>query len=156
MLKAQRWILETDVTQILNTAQTRSVTLCYKTSGSGVALGDYAGSVDLFANPSGQTPAGLLLNDQVSIDPTRQHINFHKDELLVGQRCTLLKKGRVIIDQIVGNPTQGQIAYLTASGQLTPTVDPNGGVTATPKVGKFASIKDETGFVAVDILLPQL
>ncbi len=155
-IKANRVILETDITQILNTAQTRGVTLCYATSGSGVALGDSAGSVDNFVNPSGKTPAGLLMNDQVSIDPTRQHINFHKDELLVGQRCTLLRKGRVTIDNITGNPTEGAIAYLAASGSLTPTVDANGGTAATPKVGKFASSMDESGYAAVDIMLPQL
>ena len=154
-LKGSRVVIETDITQTSNTVASRGVVLSYTANGSGVALGDSAGTADPLANPSGKMPAGLLLNDVVNIDQTRYHRNFQKDEVVVGMRVNLLRKGRVTTDQVVGAPTPGATAYLTASGQLTPTVSATGGVVATPKVGSFQSAVDESGYATVDILLPQ-
>lgn len=153
-LKGDRVILETDITMTCDSVASRGVTLVIKTGGSGVNLGDTAGAADLVANPSGYKVAGLLLNDVVDVDTTRYHLNFHKDERLVGQRSTLLRKGRVTTDKVSGTPTAGATAYLTTNGNLTPTVSATGGVTATPKVGVFAGALDENGFAAVDINLP--
>jgi Arc/MetJ family transcription regulator len=44
------------------------------------------------ALPSGKVPVGLLLNDMVNIDLTRQHLNQHKDEVQKGGKVTLLKR----------------------------------------------------------------
>lgn len=153
-LKADRVILETDITLTCETATTRGVVLCHKTSGSGVAIGDSAGQADLYASASGNKVAGLLLNDVVDIDQTRYHRNFHKDETMKSERCTLLRKGRVTTDAISGTPTVGATAYLTANGQLTPTKSATGGTVATPPVGEFKSIKDANGFVCVELNLP--
>jgi hypothetical protein len=153
-LKGERVILETDITLTCQSATNRGVVLCYKTSGSGVNLGESAGAADLMANPSGFVPAGLLLGDVVNIDLTRYHLNFHKDEVQVGMRVNLLRKGRVTIDGISGTPAVGDTAYLTTNGNLTNTLSATGGLKATPKVGQFQSIKDENGFATVDINLP--
>lgn len=153
-LKGDRVVIETDITLTCETATERGVVLVHKTAGSGIGLGASAGKADFVASASGQKVAGLLLNDVVSIDETRYHRNFHKDEMKVGERCTLLKKGRVTTNKIVGTPTVDDIAYLTSSGQLTPTISSTGGLVATPKVGKFASGKDADGYAAVDINLP--
>jgi hypothetical protein len=153
-LKGDRIVLESDITQTCLSATQRGVVLCYSASGSGVGQGASAGTSDLFANPSGQIVAGLLMNDVVNVDLTRYHLNFHKLETLIGMRVELLRKGRITTDQISGNPSVGNTAYLTASGQLTPTVSSTGGLAATPKVGVFRTTKDENGFSSVDINLP--
>lgn len=153
-LRGDRLVIETDITMTCPTATLRGVVLCFSTQGSGVALGDSAGVADLFANPSGHSPAGMLMNDMVNIDQTRFHKNFHKDEVQVGNRCTLLKKGRLTTDQVTGAPAAAGTAYLTANGQLTPTLSATGGLVATPRVGQFRGGVDESNFVTVDIDLP--
>jgi hypothetical protein len=153
-LKGDRVILETDIHLAGMSVTNRGVVLVISLSGSGAALGDTAGQASLATSASGNTPAGLLLNDIVQIDETRFHRNYFKLQQLVGERCTLLTKGRVTTDQVSGSPTAGQTAYLTSNGQLTPTLSATGGLVATPKVGKFASAPDESGFVTVDINLP--
>ncbi len=154
-LKGDRTIIETDITQTVASVASRGVVLCYATTGSGAALGDTAGGVDLYASASGKVVAGLLLNDVVNVDETRYHRNFHKLEQLITERSTLLRKGRVVTDQ-VANVTivAGDTAYLTSNGQLTNAVSSTGGLVATPKVGKFASKRDQDGFAAVDVNLP--
>lgn len=153
-LKGPRVIIETDITFTCQSTTNRGVVLCRTLAGSGVALGNLAGQASLSASPSGLRVAGLLMNDVVNIDPTRQHINFQQDQTLVGQRCTLLRKGRVTTDQISGSPNDGDTAYLTTNGQLTPTMSATGGLVATPKIGVFDGIKDENGFITVDVNLP--
>ena len=56
------------------------------------------------ANPSGAYPLGVLLNDMVNLDLTRQHLNQHKDEVQKGGKITILRKGYVVTDAISGTP----------------------------------------------------
>lgn len=155
-LKGERVVLETDITLTCDSEAEAGVVLCYETDGSGVALGDRAGEVDLIAAPSGYKVAGLLMNDVEDVDETQHHRNFHKDVTKPGERCTLLRKGRVTTNKITGTPAVGGTAYLTANGVLTPTMSATGGIVATPKVGQFVSLKDENGYVTVDVMLPTL
>lgn len=152
-LKGDRVVIETDITMTCDTATLRGVVLSHKTSGSGIALGDSANAATLAATASGNVPVGILMNDVVNVDETRYHRNFHKDETMVNARCNILRKGRVTTDAISGTPTVNATAYLTDAGKLTPT---NAGAAATPKVGQFRSIKDESGFCTVDLNLPQI
>lgn len=153
-LKKERVVIETDITHSCESVAERGVVLVYKTSGSGIALGDTAGEADLVSNPSGKVVFGVLLNDVVNVDETRYKMNFHKDETRVGDPCNVLRKGRVTTDKVTGTPTVGATAYLTSNGTVTPTLSSTGGLVATPKVGQFVSIKDESGFVTLDINLP--
>lgn len=153
-LKGDRIVIDTDITLNCLSVAERGVVLVHKTAGSGVALGSFAGAADLVANPSGFKVAGVLMNDVVNIDETRFHRNYHKSEMLVGERCNLLKKGRVVTNMVTGTPTAGDIAYITTSGNVTPTVSATGGLVATPKVGVFAGAKDENGYVALEVNLP--
>lgn len=154
-LKGTRNILETDGTKTCPSAASRGVVLVDKTSGSGNAIGDHSGTADLVANPSGYSVAGLLLGDVVNVDQTRYHLNYHKDETIIGGRVNLLRKGMVVTDAIAAvTPSAGQTAYLTSNGTLTNAVSATGGLVATPKVGQFRSGKDENGFAAVDVALP--
>lgn len=156
-LKGDRLIVETDTTNICNDVIVqKGAIVCYDTPGSGSAMNDInAGYVKLApGSASGKVPAGLSLATFVNIDQTRQHRNYHKDEQVVGEKAPLAVKGWFTTDQSTGTPTVGAPAYLGASGQLTPTLSTTGGLAATPRVGLYKSIVDESGFVKVEINLP--
>lgn len=144
----------TDITKINVSAATRGVILCHYTSGSGAGIGDTAGSVSKSASASGAKVAGLLLNDQVSLDETLYERSRQKDVMLVNERCTLGRQGTWYTDEISGSPAVGDTAYLTANGQVTPTMSATGGLVATPKVGQFSTIKNENGFAGLELNLP--
>ena len=119
------------------------------TSSSGVAMDDPNAVVTYAASASGRVPAGLLLNDVVNLDLTRQHINWYRDEVQTGGKVTLLRQGQVTTDMIVPGvvPAPGSGAYLGASGLLTTVTTPGA------KVGTFLSAKDSDGYAKVDINL---
>ncbi len=145
---------ETDITKINVSAATRGVILSHYSNGSGIGRGDSAGSVSLAVSASGAKVAGLLLNDQVNLDETIYHRNRQKDVMLINERCTLGRKGVWYTNEISGTPAVDDTAYLTSNGQVTPTLSTTGGLVATPKVGKFTTIKDEHGYVGLELNLP--
>lgn len=153
-LKPQRVVLETDITLTCSSVTERGVGLVRGNAGSGITLGDSAGTATLAANPSGNVFAGLLLSDIVSVDETKFHRNWQKDVQVPGERVNLLKKGRITTNMIIGTPTDGATAYLSSSGNFTPTLHASGGVAATPKVGQFVGIKDENGYQTIDFNFP--
>jgi hypothetical protein len=153
-LRGERVIIETDITLSSAAVTSRGCVMAYSTSGSGVAIGDSAGTVDKFASASGKVPAGILLQDVVSTDQSRYHLNFHKEEVPSGAPVTLVRKGRLTTNEVTGTPAVGGTAYLTSNGQVTPTMSATGGLSATPKVGQFVSIKDADGYVTIDVNLP--
>lgn len=146
--------LETDISNKCLTVASAGVGLCVTTSGSGVNLGDSAGAVSLAANPSGLAFAGPLLHEVADIDETKFHRNYHKEQSLINEPCTIGRKGRWTTDKISGTPTRGDIAYLTTNGNFTPTMSATGGLVATPKAGNFRSAKDESGFAEIEFNLP--
>lgn len=150
-LKGDRDVLQTDISFTLSDVAERGVVLCYSTAGSGQALGNKAGVATLASNPSGLKPLGMLLQDFVSVDQTKYHRNYHKVEQVLGDNAEIMRKGWVVTNKLSGTPGKGDTAYLTTSGQVTPT---NGGAVATPKVGEFMGGKDEDGYVKVYIDLP--
>lgn len=153
-LKGDRKIVDTDISFFMNEVSSRGCVVVYSTVGSGAALDQSAALVTVTSSPSGKAPAGLLLNDMVDIDQTRQHINFLKDEMIKGSKVTLLTRGEVLTDQIVSGttPAVGNKAYLGPYGRLTPTQNATPAV--TPFVGEFLSSKDEDGYCKVRINLP--
>jgi len=95
-----------------------------------------------------QAPAGLLLNDVVNLDLTRQHLNEQKDEVQLGSKVLLLQRGFVVSNNISGTPTAADIGaalYVSPDGFMGP--GDNGG----PRVGRLLSIKDEDGYAKVQI-----
>ena len=95
---------------------------------------------------------GILLNDVVDLDLTRQHINWHKDEVQKGSKVTLLRQGQVTTDMIVtaAAPGVGSGVYIGVSGLLT-TVVAAGATSNGISCGRFLSSKDADGFCKVDI-----
>ena len=148
-LRPDRFEDATDISFFMNVTADRGLIVVHDSTGSGAAMDDSAAYV---AVPTGQAPsttkpAGLLLNDVVNVDQTRQHLNWHQDETQLGGKVCLLRRGWVVTDKISGTPTgNGSPAYYTNAGLLTET-DPGSG----PKVGRFLSKKDVDGFAKVEI-----
>lgn len=152
-LKSDRNVLETDISLVCNDVVSKGLVLVYGTAASGVG-NETPGVATLVTNPSGYKVAGLTLASFVSIDQTRQHRNFHKDEQVIGEKAPLLRKGYVVTDAVAGTPAPGAPAYLVGTGVLSTVVSSTGGEVATPLVGVFATAKDESGFAKVYINLP--
>lgn len=157
-LKSDRSEVQTDISFFMNEVATRGGVVAQSTGGSGAAMDQAAALVTYSAIPSGKIPVGMLLNDMVSLDLTRQHINFHKDEIQKGGKVTLLRKGWVVTSNVEGtDPTSGQPAFLAHSGNLSATDLSNDDVDAdgsTRVVGRFLSNKDQDGYWKVYIDLP--
>ena len=152
-LKGQRVTIEEDISLTCDVASARGFMTVYSTAGSGIALGDRAGICTISATSSGYKPAGILMNDVVDVDTTKYQLNVHKDETLIDERVTLLRKGRITTNALVSGqtPTAGDKAYLGATGKLTGSYVND---VATPRVGTFVAAKDENGYVTADINLP--
>jgi len=165
----------TDISFFMNETGEKGEVLVFSTGGSGAAMDDANAVVTTpNASPSGQ-------ND---IDLTRQHINWHKDEVQLGGKVTLLRHGVIVtnvIDTGAGISSQGITnpkpniavgipAYVgrgaitsggTAQGWLTtgPPLDERGelgrfDVEVRYRVGTFLSTRDEDGYAKVEINLP--
>ena len=146
-LKPDRIEAYTDISFFMNETGERGGIVVHVSGGSGVSMDDANAVVEYAANQSGTKPAGLLLNDVVSLDLTRQHINWHKDEVQLGSKVTLLRQGQVTTNMVATGvtPAAGADAYYDNVGKLT-TVATN-----SVKVGRFLSGKDADGYVKVDI-----
>ena len=157
-LKSDRSTLQTDISFFMNEAATRGGVVSISTGGSGAAMDQGAALVTYKAVPSGAVPVGLLVNDMVDIDLTRQHLNFHKDEVQKGGKVTLMVKGWVVTDKLEGtSPSAGSPAFLAHSGNLAITdlssddTDADG---STRLVGRLLSSPDQDGYAKVFIDLP--
>jgi hypothetical protein len=157
-LKSDRSVLDTDISFFMNEAATRGGIASVSTGGSGAAMDQGEALVTYAALPSGAVPVGLLLNDMVNIDLTRQHLNQHKDEVQKGGKVTLLRKGYVVTSNLEGtSPSAGDPAYVAHSGNLATSdlssddTDDDG---STRLVGRFLSGVDQDGYAKVYIDLP--
>lgn len=119
-LKPDRVEQTTDISFFMNTVAERGgvVSAVTATTGVGVSMDDANAVVAYAAVASGARPLGILLNDVVNLDLTRQHINWHKDEMQVGGKVTLLRQGQVTTNRLVAGitPSAGVDAYVGASG----------------------------------------
>lgn len=146
-LKSDRIELLTDVSFFMNTTAERGGVVSAVTSGSGVAMDDANAVVAYAAAVSGSKPVGVLLNDVVNLDLTRQHINWHKDEVQIGGKVTVLRVGQVTTDRLVSgiSPTTGTDAYVGVSGLIGTSS------TNAVKVGQFLSSVDADGYAKVSV-----
>lgn len=146
-LKPDRIESLTDISFFMNTTAERGGVVSVVTGGSGVSMDDASAVVGYAAVASGALPMGILLNDVVDLDLTRQHINWHKDEVQVGGKVTILRQGQVTTNYLVGDavPAAGSGAYVGASG-LVGTSSSN-----AVKIGTFLSGKDADGYAKVSV-----
>ena len=154
-LKSDRHELMTDISFFMNEVKERGHVALLSTGGSGSAM-DQSAALVTCTSASGKQPMGILLNDMVNIDQTRQHINWHKDEVQKGGKVTLLQRGWIVTNAIEPANTiaAGDIAYVNESGVLGNTDEFYGGVGASGVVGRFLSKLDEDGYAKVFIDLP--
>jgi hypothetical protein len=123
------------------------------TGGSGAAMDQSQALATYSATGSGKVPLGILMNDMVNIDLTRQHINWYKNEVQKGGKVTLLRKGYVVTNKIQGAaPAAGDPAYVAHSGNLSKT--DLVGMGTQPVVGVWLSSPDQDGYAKVEINLP--
>jgi len=146
-LKSDRIELLTDISFFMTTTAERGGVVSAVTSGSGVSMDDASAVVAYAAVASGSKPLGVLLNDVVNLDLTRQHINWHKDEVQVGGKVTLLRNGQVTTNRLVSGitPTAGTPAYVGASGLIGTSS------TNAVQIGSFLSSKDTDGYAKVSV-----
>jgi hypothetical protein len=124
---------------------------------SGAAMDQSVNQVWYALNPTGARPLGILMNDVVNIDLTRQTLNPYKSEAQVGDKVLVARKGYVVTNLVypTGTIRVGAPAYLGTSGYISP----NSGVlpgswgaanlTNAFEIGKFLSLPDEDGYVKV-------
>ena len=162
-LKSDRHELQTDISFFMDEAATRGGVVSHgSTTGSGAAMDHAAAKVKYatatYGNYANSVPVGVLLNDVVNLDLTRQHINWHKDEVQKGGKVTLLKKGWVVTNSVDSSTgiTAGQTAYASSgtAGNLTASKPGENGEMDRLAVGRFLSKADEDGYVKVEINLP--
>jgi hypothetical protein len=150
-LKPDRIELLTDVSFFMSTTAERGgvASVVTATSGVGVSMDDGNAVVAYAAVASGAKPVGVLLNDVVNLDLTRQHINWHKDETQVGGKVTLLRVGQVTTNMLVAGttPSAGADAYVGVSGLIGTSS------TNAVKIGQFLSAKDADGYAKVSVNL---
>jgi hypothetical protein len=146
-LKADREEFHYDIAWYMDEAAERGGVVCVQTADSGGYPGGNLNVVTYAAAPSGRLPVGVLLNDVVDFDPSRQHDNPYRMQVLKGMKVTLIKDGWVTTNRIVPGdaPVGGEDAFLGGSGFFT--------LAATPgrKVGQFLTSKDADGFSRVRV-----
>ncbi len=143
-LKPDRIEHLTDISFFMNTTAERGGVVSFVTGGVGAAMDD-ADAVVQYAVANTGAPAGVLLNDVVNLDLTRQHINWHKDEVQVGGKVTLLRVGQVTTDLVDGTPYAGDAAYVGPSGLISTS---SSGAT---QIGTFLSSVDSDGYAKVSV-----
>ena len=146
-LKGDRNVLETDISFFINVEAEKGELVHLSTGGSGAAM-DNSVALAVTATGNGAQPLGILLNDVVDIDQTRQHINWHKDEVQKGGKCTIMTKGTIVTDKVTGTPAAGAVAYVNVDGTVGAI---SGGSSA---VGRFLSSVDSDGYIKVAVNLP--
>lgn len=139
---------QVDISYFMNATGERGGIVIHSTGGSGAAMDDDDAVVAYPTGqaPSGTNPAGLLLNDVVNINLTRQHLNYHKDEVQLGSKVTVLRRGVVVTNMVSGSPTIGAKLYYDSTGKLTAT-DPGSGT----QVARCLATKDADGYAKVEI-----
>jgi hypothetical protein len=116
---------------------------------SGAAMDQTVNGAWYAATASGKAPIGMLMNDVVDIDLTRQVLNPYKSEALIGDKGSIMRKGWAVTDMVdttTGTVTVGATAYVGPSGKIT--ADSSEG---HPQVGKFLSGIDEDGYFKIYI-----
>lgn len=153
-LKPDRYEARTDISFYYNAGVAeRGGILCYgPTTGSGAAMDQGVNLVQYEAVDEDSVPVGLLLNDVVNKDLTREHLNVYKDEIQLGGKVTVLRGGYVVTNMIDDvTVAGGEVAYASTvnAGNLSNSGD------AAHAVGEFMTAKDEDGYAKVEINLPR-
>jgi hypothetical protein len=152
-LKADRYEFQTDISYFMNQVAERGGMVSLVTGGSGAAMDQGQALVEYAATGSGKVPMGILLNDVVNIDLTRQKLNPYKNEVQKGSKVTILRKGWVVTNRIQGTaPTAGGNVFVAHSGNLAASDLVGAGT--QPVCGTWLSNVDQDGYAKVEVNLP--
>ena len=145
----------------MNEVAERGGIVSVSTVGSGAAMDQAEQLCTYAANMSGVKPLGVLMGDMVNLDLTRQHENWHKEEVQLGGKVTIWHDCTVVTDMIDPGVTitAGDTAYVGPSGLFAnaiPATQSSETGTLADKyiVGRFVSTKDEDGFCKISVNLP--
>tara|TARA_R100000995_G_scaffold84520_1_gene63447 strand:+ start:602 stop:1099 length:498 start_codon:yes stop_codon:yes gene_type:complete len=158
-LKADRYELQTDISFFYNdSAVSRGGVVVHdSTTASGAAMDQGVNLVKYKAAAATDVPVGILLNDVVNKDLTRTHLNQHKDEVQLGGKVTILRKGYVVTNMVLGTPNVGDVAYAAGTGESAGYIV-NGTLSAAASgalgIGRFMTDLDEDGYCKIEINLP--
>ncbi len=139
-----------DISYFCNTTGSRGCVVVYDTSaggGSGAAMDNPNAVAKILSGSgaSGTIPIGMLMNDVVNKDLTQTHINYQKDEVQVGNKIAIMRKGWAVTNAVSGTPTVGAKAYYNDLSQFCTDSNANGSVL----VGRFLSKLDADGYAKV-------
>ena len=136
----------TDLSFFMDETSERGVMITASSQGSGAAMDQSAAAVQVAAALDDK-PVGLLLNDMVNLDLTRQHINYDQDEMQKGGKVLLLRAGFVVTDQISGAITLGDPAHFVPGGLFCSATASS----HSAQVGRWLSKKDADGYAKIQI-----
>jgi len=162
-LKADRYEESTDISFFYDAGEaTRGGVVVLDDQGlaSGAALDQGENLVKYKAATKNDVPVGILLNDVVNKDLTRTHLNQYKDEVQKGGKVTVLTRGWVITNNILGTPKAGEKAYAVGEGVGAATAGSICNATSFPAasgalcIGRFMSRADADGYAKVYVNLP--
>ncbi len=158
-LKADREELQTDMSFFYNAGTaTRGGVVTHGGVGSGAAMDQAAALVEYSVLLNTKVAVGILLNDVTNLDLTRQHMNWHKDEVQKGNKVTLLRRGWCVTSNIDSvTIAVNDVAYASSgtAGNLTNVVPTTANI-GPLTVGRFMSTKDEDGYAKVEVGMPSL
>jgi len=151
MKPGRKYTSGTDIHYFMNEVAERGILVTHDatTTGVGEAMDDANAVVQIPTGTGDGEPAGILVNDVVNLDLTRQHINWHKDEVQLGGKVTVATHGWLVTDQIATGitPKAGDPLYFVADGLLT-------NAAGSPQVGKFLSGLDSDSYAKVEVNVP--
>jgi hypothetical protein len=155
-LKTDRIHIDSQIDFFMNEVAERGGIACVSTVGSGAAMDQAEQLCTYAANPSGVATLGVLMCDVVNLDLTRQHENWHKEEVQKGGKVTIWNKGTVVTDRVYpgATPTAGQKAYIAHSGYIANSKVVSDDSDTDPVVGRFLSTKEEDGYCKVSVSIP--
>ena len=150
-LKPDRIYTETVLDYFMDEVAERGGVVSVLTAGSGVSMDSAVQMATYRSNPSGAGAIGVLLQDMKSYDLTKTHKNHAKSEVNKGSKVAIMTKGQVTTNRVYPGvtPVAGTPAFLGLSGYFT-----NVQAVGAPKVGSWATSKDEAGFAKVNVNLP--
>ncbi len=159
-LKADRRFVDGDISFFMNEVAERGGIVSFSgTTSSGAAMDQAESTVSYVAEPSGVEPLGVLMSEMVNLDLTRQHRNWHKEEVQQGSKVHVWTKGTVVTDRVYPghSPSAGDRAYVGHSGYIASSDVATDDVDSTGEsriVGRFETGKNEDGFAKVSVNLP--
>lgn len=126
MLKPDRSVFSDDVSFFMNQTAERGGVVCIVTGtyGLGASMDDANNLVGYLpvASVSGRHPVGVLMQDVVNIDQTRQILNPYKSEVQVGNKVVVVRKGWVTTNMLTTGSATGTVfpitAYLAGDGKV--------------------------------------